>query len=52
LLLALALETHQTDTALNLANEFGGLAKVLEISDEAWRWAAEATGHSHAAPQE
>ena len=49
--LALALETQQNDIALNLADQFGGLSKVLEISDQAWNWAAEATSSLRASSQ-
>jgi EAL and modified HD-GYP domain-containing signal transduction protein len=50
MLLMSDLEAHNTEAARRRADEFGGFAKVLELSDAAWQWAAEATGHSHAPP--
>ncbi|MFN9748584.1 MAG: EAL and HDOD domain-containing protein [Burkholderiales bacterium] len=49
--LVLALETQQNERALELAHQFGGLAKVIEVSDEAWIWAAEAIASIRASSQ-
>jgi EAL and modified HD-GYP domain-containing signal transduction protein len=40
LALAEALERHDLNAAGELAASFGGLERVLTLSDEAWRWAA------------
>lgn len=40
LALAEALERHDLDAADALANDVGGLDRVLELSDEAWQWAS------------
>lgn len=40
LALAEALERHDLNAAGELAAAFGGLDRVLTLSDEAWRWAA------------
>lgn len=50
MLLMSDLETHNTEAAQGRAEAFGGFAKVLELSDAAWQWAAEAMSHSHAPP--
>lgn len=50
MLLMSDLETHNAEALCGRVDEFGGFAKVLELSDAAWQWAAEATGHSHAPP--
>ena len=40
LALAEALERHDLTSAGELADAFGGLDRVLTLSDEAWGWAA------------
>ena len=40
LALAEALERHDLDAAGELAGHFGGIDRVLTLSDEAWGWAA------------
>lgn len=41
LALAAALERHDTEAIESLADGFGGAERVLKLSDQAWRWAAE-----------
>jgi len=41
--LALQLDTPDPEAAEVLANPFGGRARVLELSEQAWAWAAEHT---------
>ena len=45
LVLSEAIERHDMDAAAIAAAEFGGLERVLELSDSAWRWARSVQRH-------
>lgn len=38
-------EAHTLDQSADLAAQFGGTARLLALSDQAWRWAAEQAAH-------
>lgn len=46
--MAKRLESHTLDQSLELAALFGGTARLMELSDQAWRWAAQQTAQSDA----
>lgn len=46
--MARRLESHTLDQSVELAALFGGTARLMELSDQAWRWAAQQTAQSDA----
>lgn len=42
------IETHTLDPAAELVAQFGGTARLLTLSDQAWRWATEQASHADA----
>jgi EAL and modified HD-GYP domain-containing signal transduction protein len=46
--IVMRVEAHTLDQSAELAAQFGGTARLLALSDQAWRWAAEQAAHGAA----
>ena len=45
--MATRIETHALEQSAELVAQFGGTARLLMLSDQAWRWAAEQASHAN-----
>ena len=43
--MAKRIETRTLEQSAELVAQFGGTARLMPLSDQAWRWAAEQTAH-------